>query len=76
LSRAEEGLFSVKLARLKASILLVGRPLSHVLTLHNEEKGGQRRIHNYYFPSPNLMTGWKGEIEAEEEKKMGKVLQV
>jgi hypothetical protein len=46
--------------------------LSYVLTLHVEEKGGQRRTHGYYFPSPNLMTGWRGEIEAEEGKKIGK----
>jgi hypothetical protein len=51
--------------------------LSFILTLHVEEKEGQRRIHSYYFTSPNLMTGWRGEIEAEGDgKEIGKVLQV
>ncbi len=48
--------------------LSVVRPLSHVLTLH-VEKGGQRRTHSHYFLSPNLMIGWREEIEAEEGKK-------
>jgi hypothetical protein len=66
----EEGLFSVKsvkLARLYAIILLVGRPLSYVLTLHVEEKGGQRRIQGYHSPSPDLMNGWRGGVEAEDK---------
>ncbi len=43
--------------------------MSYILTLHVEEKGGQRRTHSYYFTLPNLMTGWRGEIEAEGEGK-------
>ncbi len=64
------------IARPRAILPLVGWPLSYVLTLHVEEEGGQRRTHSYHVPSPNLMTGWRGEMKAEEEKRIGKVLQV
>jgi hypothetical protein len=64
------------IARPRAILPLVGRPLSYVPTIHVEEEGGQRRTHSYQVPSPNLMTGWRGEMEAEEEKRIGKVLQV
>jgi hypothetical protein len=30
----------------------------------------------YHVPSLNLMTGWRGEMKAEEEKKIGKLLHV
>jgi hypothetical protein len=46
--------------------LLVGRLLSHILTLHVEEKGGQRRTQGYHSSSPSLMNGWRGGVEAEE----------
>ncbi len=62
------------IARPRAILPLVGWPLSYVLTVHVEEKGGQRRTHSYHVPLPNLMTGWRGEMKAEEEKKIGKVL--
>ena len=47
--------------------LLVGRLLSHILTLHVEEKGGQRRTQGYHSSSPSLMNGWRGGVEAEEK---------
>ncbi len=47
--------------------LLAGRLLSHILTLHVEEKGGQRRTQGYHSSSPSLMTGWRGGVEAEEK---------
>jgi hypothetical protein len=50
--------------------------LSYILAIHVEEKGGQRRTHSHHFPPPNFMTGWRGEIKAEEEKKIDKVLHV
>jgi hypothetical protein len=53
-----------------SSFILVGWPLSYILTLHVEEKGVQRRTHSFYFPSPILMTGWRGKVEAEEEEKI------
>jgi hypothetical protein len=64
------------IARPRAILPLLGRPLSYVLTLHVEEKGGQRRTRSYHVPSPNLITGWRGEMRAEGEKKIGKVLHV
>jgi hypothetical protein len=47
--------------------LLAGRLLSHILALHVEEKGGQRRTQGYHSSSPSLMNGWRGGVEAEEK---------